>query len=352
MLGFAQTALAAEEFRTNDRVNFRTGPSTDAGIISTVSAGTAVEMLEHDPAGWSKVRINGTVGYIRSDFLTLAVDSTVTFKTTTGVNFRTGPSTNAGVIRTLSTGTAVEMLEHIPDGWSKVCHNGTTGYIKSDFLRRSSDSSPQGKNAATGQSAELSIGVYRTTDGVNFRTGPSTDADIIRTLRTGTVVEMLEYDPQGWSKVRVDGTTGYIRSDFLSAGGGRAELLYWSTAKSIVPKGVSLRIVDVRTGMTYNVRCFSKGGHADVEPVTREDTETILRSRNGVWAWDPRPVWVKIGDRTIAASLNGMPHDVSTISDNGMDGHLCLHFMGTVTNNKSYERDLNNAVMEAWKAGQ
>jgi len=74
----------------------------------------------------------------------------------------------------------------------------------------------------------------------------------------------------------------------------------------------------------------------------------MLRTRNGTWAWAPRPVWVTIGERTFAAALNGMPHDVSTIRDNGLNGHLCLHFNNTVTNSKSYQRDLNNAVVEAW----
>jgi hypothetical protein len=111
-----------------------------------------------------------------------------------------------------------------------------------------------------------------------------------------------------------------------------------------------MQIVDVRTGITFRLQCFSRGGHADVEPVTRADTEAILRSRNGVWAWAPRPVWVTIGNRTIAAALNGMPHAGSTIHDNGMNGHLCLHFGGTVANSPTYQRDLRNAVMEAWNA--
>jgi hypothetical protein len=113
-----------------------------------------------------------------------------------------------------------------------------------------------------------------------------------------------------------------------------------------------MHVVDVRTGITFKLRAFSKSGHADVETPTRADTDAILRSRNGVWAWAPRPVWVTIGDRTIAAALNGMPHDVSTISGNGLNGHLCLHFNNTVTNSKTYQRDLNNAVMEAWNAAR
>ena len=352
ILGLTQTALAAGEFRTTDGVNFRTGPSTGSGVIRTIGRGSAVEVLEHDPAGWSKVIDNGVVGYIRSDFLELiAGDSPIVFKTTAGVNFRAGPSTNDKVLDTLGAGTAVEVLEHDPAGWSKVRFNGTEGYIRSDFLLKPAQDGQTVQVAAPAVQPQPGA-LYRATTGVNFRAGPSTDDTVIKALVAGSIVEMLEHDPDGWSKVKFNGKEGYIKSEYLSAGGGGIELLEWSAAKGVVQTGMVIRVVDVRTGLAYNIRCFSKGGHADVEPLTKADTDTILKSRNGVWAWDPRPVWVTIGSRTIAASLNGQPHDISTIKDNGMDGHLCLHFHGTVTNNKSYQKDLNNAVMEAWRAGQ
>jgi len=369
MFCLMQTAFSAETFRTTDNVNFRASPSTDAGIIKTLNTGANVDVLEHDPANWSKVAVSGTVGYIRSDFLKFPVGSApASFKTTAGVYFRTGPSTDAGVIKALGAGTAVELVEHDPAGWSSVRLNGTPGFIKSSYLaladQNAKQPAPAPAASASGGAASgqpLPSAVYRTTDNVNFRTGPTTESEIIRTLRAGTAVDMVEHDPGGWSSVKVDGISGYIKSDYLSAGGsagrssgagsgGAVELLDWSAAKDVVPKGELLKIIDVRTGETFNLKCFSKGGHADVEPPTKEDTDTIYRTRNGVWSWDARPVWVIIGDRTLAASLNGQPHAGSTISNNGMNGHLCLHFNGTVTNSKSYQKDLNNAVIEAWNA--
>jgi len=357
MIGLAQTVFAADAFQTTSGVNLRTSPSTDADIVRTVDIGSTVEMLQHDPADWSRVRINGTTGYIRSDFLVVPTGSTpAAFRTTSGVNLRTSPSTDADIIRTVDVGTAVEMLQHDPADWSRVRINGTTGYIRSDFLAWAGQSAPQAASApAAAPSQTLSF--FRTTAGVNFRSSPSTDADIIRVLNTGTTVEMLQHDPANWSRVRINGTVGYISSEFLSAGAGHVEFLEWSIARRIVQNGVPMRVVDVRTGISFYLQSFSIGGygiggHADVEPLTQADTDAILRSRNGVWAWAPRPVWVSIGDRTIAAALNGMPHDVSTIANNGMNGHLCLHFYGTRTRSQTYQRDLNNAVREAWNASQ
>ena len=330
---------AVGTLKTIGSVNMRSGSSTTASIVKTLSANTSVEVLVNESNGWTQARHNETTGYIRSDLLSESGSSSAqtvsTLKTTGSVNLRASSSTSASIVRTLPANTSVEVLENESNGWSRVRHNGTTGYIRSDLLSESGSSSAQ------------AIATLRTIGGVNFRTGPSTNASKIRTLPAGTSVDVLENESNGWSRVRHNGTVGYIRSDLL--GPGRSiELLDWSSAKSLVPTGVNLRVVDVRTGISFNLRCFSKSGHADVEPPTRADTDAMLRTRNGAWAWAPRPVWVTIGERTFAAALNGMPHDVSTIRDNGINGHLCLHFNNTVTNSKSYQRDLNNAVVEAW----
>ena len=337
---FSQSAIAAEYYITTDDVNFRTGSSLDASIIDTISSGTGVEVLEH---GWSKVRFDGSTGYIRSDFIDrTSISGSLVYKTTDGVNFRNGSSLDSSIIATLSPGTKVEVLEH---GWSKVKAGDQVGYIRSDFL----------VNPATvslSASAGTSKQILKTIDGVNVRSGPSTSYSILKTLEANTEVEVLERDPDGWTKIIHDGTIGYIRSDLLSVNGRKVELLEWSTVKNMIPLRTSMRVYDVRTGISYSIKCFSAGDHADVETVTKADTAAHLKTHNGVRSWSARPVFVTIGDRTVAASLHGMPHDVSWISDNDMNGHLCLHFLGSTTSSSSakYKSDLQSAVQEAWNS--
>ena len=132
------------------------------------------------------------------------------------------------------------------------------------------------------------------------------------------------------------------------------ELLDWSVAKNYMTIGVTAAIYDVRTGITYNVRSFSNGLHADVEPVTRSDTALLKQTYGGVWSWDPRPVWVSINGHVMAASINGMPHGGGVNGSNGMDGQICLHFRGGSTHNgnKNYARLHQEAVAEAWAAAR
>jgi uncharacterized protein YgiM (DUF1202 family) len=347
LVGLLQTALAADTYFTNTRVNFRSGPSTDSDSIRLLNNGTRLEMLEYDSDNWSRVRVSGTEGYVKSEFI--RVVSGVTYQTGTRVNFRSGPSTDSSSIRMLNRGTSVEMLEYDPDDWSRVRIGGVIGYIKSEFLVETSTiMAPPSSAAAHTEETDT----FRTSGRVNFRSAPSLDADVIRTLAAGTRVTALEYDPDAWSRVEVNGETGYINSEFLISGSFDIELSDWSSIKPILPVHTPIQIIDVRTGRSYNIQVFSKGQHADVEPQTAADTEMIKQVFGGRWTWTPRPVWVNVNGRTFAAAINGMPHGGSTISGNGMNGHLCLHFKGSRTHNgnASGQRAMQNAVTEAWNA--
>ena len=114
-------------------------------------------------------------------------------------------------------------------------------------------------------------------------------------------------------------------------------------------------IRDVRTGINYRVASFSHGNHADVRPVNADDTAAILLTFGGRWSWDTRPILVHIGDRVIAASINGMPHGGDgTNHGNNMNGHLCIHFYGSRTHNgnRIHEEDHQRSVQEAFNSAR
>lgn len=370
----AHTAVAAsttDTLITTGGVNLRSAPSTDSAVVTTIGSGTRVTLISHDPAGWSRVRINGTEGFISSEFLTLPNGhAPITFTTTGGVNLRTAPSTDATVSRVLSTGTNVEVLSHNPSGWSNVRVNGATGFISSEFIMLSAASTSPAANTApaanvtsaasttpaantTSSANTTAIRTLQTIGGVNLRTGPSTDTGVIRVLNTGTRVEVLNNGSNGWSEVRFNGNTGFIKTELLTEVSSRsAELLTWPEARRLITKGANIPVYDVRTGRTFNVRAFSLGGHADVDTVTQADTNTKFDIRGGRWSWAARPVLVTIGGRTVAAAINAMPHGGSAIPGNGVDGHFCLHFHETVTINQRYQADLRSAVLEAYNASR
>ena len=197
--------------------------------------------------------------------------------------------------------------------------------------------------------------VKYTTSRVNLRSGPGTDSEILHTLSRGESLEFQSVFNANWSAVIYNDTRGFVSSEFLSRERPpepQVELLDWGHVRTILRTGVTYEVYDVRTGLTYNIRSFSNGNHADVEPVTLEDTAILRRTFNGVWSWDPRPVWITIEGRTIAAAINGMPHGGGVIANNGIYGHICLHFRGSFTHggNGVYAAQMQNAVTQAYNA--
>lgn len=189
---------------------------------------------------------------------------------------------------------------------------------------------------------------------VNFRTLPSTEATIIETLNAGEEITVLEKLDSGWSKIARKETEGYISSQYICEKSAytAVELVEWSEAKNILKLYTPIKVYDIRTGITYQIQSFSNGLHADVETLTKDDTAKLLQTYNGKWKWDPRPVWVTINGRTIAASINGMPHGGGTIANNGLNGQICLHFKGSTTHNgnRSFAQWHQDVLMEAYNA--
>jgi len=203
---------------------------------------------------------------------------------------------------------------------------------------------------------------YRTTANLRIRTGPSLNYPVVETVSQGRTVYVLDRRDGEWFAVYSNGTYGYMNSDYLRYANAPmpevqtvngVELLPWSEARNLLPRNTPWQITDVRTGTVFWVQSFSHGNHADVETITQADTDSMF-SVFGRWTWDTRPVWVTVDGRTFAASINGMPHAGSTISGNGMNGHVCIHFYGSRTHNgsRSHERDHQNSVQEAFRAAR
>jgi len=112
-------------------------------------------------------------------------------------------------------------------------------------------------------------------------------------------------------------------------------------------------VVDVRTGSQFHIQYHAlSNGHVDVEPLKKEDTDTLRELFGDKWdTWNSRPVWVTIGGETITAAIHGKPHSSQSIptSDNDMTGHLCLHFYGTEVNSKDQTKMAQASVKEAWE---
>lgn len=130
--------------------------------------------------------------------LAVAVGAT----TGTSLRMRQEASTSSSIVTTLDKGVAVAVLDDSLDGWYEVSFAGKSGYISADYLVIDQDNVFQSYGKVNA-------------DGVNVRSGASTDSEKLASVNTGAVVTVNGFQ-DGWYAVTCEyGTEGYIRSDFL-----------------------------------------------------------------------------------------------------------------------------------------
>ncbi|MBP1157241.1 MULTISPECIES: hypothetical protein [unclassified Paenibacillus] len=121
---------------------------------------------------------------------------------------------------------------------------------------------------------------------------------------------------------------GYIRAAREAHYG---KLVPWEEAKKTVFRKSVAQVVDLETGLRFQAQRRAGSSHADMQPLTKADTEVMKQIYNGEWSWRRRAVLVQIDGHSLAASMHGMPHGGDGIPDNAFSGHFCIHFLGSST---------------------
>ncbi|MFD4705528.1 hypothetical protein ACFWM3_11720 [Gottfriedia sp. NPDC058432] len=128
------------------------------------------------------------------------------------------------------------------------------------------------------------------------------------------------------------------------------EIQDWEAVNKIIPKYSLFTVIDVESGKSFNVQRRAGSRHADVQPLTREDTRIMKEIYGGNWSWRRRAVLILADDNLIPASMHGMPHGAGSLP-NGFCGHFCIHFMGSTTH-RTGKADLSHHVMILKAAGR
>ena len=132
------------------------------------------------------------------------------YRTTSAVNFRTGPSTRRRVLRVLPANALVSFQGGTSGAWLKVAHDGTIGWVHGDFLTES--------NGGSNDEWPV-VGTAVTTSSVNLRSGPTTGHKVLRVLARGTSVQITDNLGNGFRYVIHDGLAGWIYDGYLDGRG-------------------------------------------------------------------------------------------------------------------------------------
>jgi hypothetical protein len=129
------------------------------------------------------------------------------------------------------------------------------------------------------------------------------------------------------------------------------KLVTWEDAKLIMPRYSIFSISEIETGLTFRVQRRAGSDHADVQPLTKEDTKIMKSIYNGQWSWKRKAILIYSDGKRIAASMNGKPHGGDGIPENGFSGHFCVHFLNSTTH-RSKIPDLAHQLMVQKAAGK
>ena len=224
-------AVSAEEVsaKTTEYVNFRTGPGTNYSSKGVIPSGTGITVTDTSNSEWYAVRLSdGSTGYIYAEYISVsgsnnAEDGEVNAKTTADVNFRSGPGTNYNSKAVIGSGTGIIVTDTGNSQWYAVrLTNGSTGYIYAEYIRITGDvgtpSAPaEPTPAPSNPEAEQTA---KTTEYVNFRTGPGINYSSKGVISLGTTVTVTDTSNSQWYAVRLsNGSTGYIFAQYLKLTG-------------------------------------------------------------------------------------------------------------------------------------
>lgn len=109
-------------------------------------------------------------------------------------------------------------------------------------------------------------------------------------------------------------------------GAAYGEYIGWDEVNKIFRRREKAVIIDLDSGRSFSVVRLGGSLHADVEPLTAADAAEMKSICGGHWSWKRRAALLTVGERTLACSINSMPHGPGRIRDNNFSGHFCVHF--------------------------
>ena len=252
---------------TNDApVNMRTAPSKDSELLRTLETGTKVTSLGEN-GNWTQIRVDGEEGYVMTIFVTetnpkaaaATKGKTAYIKSSNSmpVNLRPAASRSGKVVAELVTGTKVTVLGTQGD-WTqvRVDATGVTGYVMTTFV---AEKDPYASDLAASTSGRTVYIQSENGGPVNLRATANDKGDVVERVPSGT--HATELVPGSvWTKVNVDGNTGYVKTDFVSAtkdGTGKNDKKA-ETPKTMYVKSTDSWPVNLREGRGRNTRILSQ----------------------------------------------------------------------------------------------
>ncbi|MCR6513380.1 SH3 domain-containing protein [Clostridium sp. LY3-2] len=215
----------------------RSKASTDSSVIGYLTPNQKFDIVAKS-GSFYKIKFDGVTGYVHKDYVkVLGSDSgdqgggstsgdTSTdakrgqvINVTSSLRIRSSASTSSSVVGQLSPNQKFDILGK-SGSFYKIKADGTTGYVHKDYVKVLGEDKPDGGGGGDESSTDAKRGkVVNVTSNLRIRSSASTSSSVV-----GYLLEDETFDILGksgaWYKIKKNGTTGYIHSDYVKVIGG------------------------------------------------------------------------------------------------------------------------------------
>lgn len=148
-------------------------------------------------------------------------------KATAVVNIRTSDSETADKLGKAAVGDEFTLLEERGNGWSMVNYEGREAFIKSEYLEPSETTLVNAEGTETetetetqttqagNNSSDTVTGTVTVKENVRIRASASEEGEKLGTAYVGEQLELIMKQADGWTKIKYNGRTAYVKSDYV-----------------------------------------------------------------------------------------------------------------------------------------
>lgn len=130
-----------------NNLNIRQEPDESGKLVGKLPKNSACEIVSSED-GWAYITSGKVEGYVKEEYLLTGFEakkkgeelaSAIAVATTSGLNIREFPSTDAEVVTQVASGETLDIVEIQNDGWIKVYLDDEEVYVSSDYVEVKSD---------------------------------------------------------------------------------------------------------------------------------------------------------------------------------------------------------------------
>jgi uncharacterized protein YgiM (DUF1202 family) len=236
----AQTTGSAGTATTTADLNVRSGPGTNYTRLDTLAYGTTVTLTGTQSDGFAEITFRGATAWVSLSWLsgvtasaaaattstaqtvkaveTPAAPVTTSLPATTGqkrttsdLNFRTGPGLNYSIIHVIPNGTAVDVTGQSENGFAQIVRQNQVGWVSEQYLTGSTQTA-----APVAPAAPAVSGTLYATDYLNVRSSPDQGGSIVAVLSKGAAVEVTGVTSGTWTQISYQGAARWVATEYLS----------------------------------------------------------------------------------------------------------------------------------------